>query len=978
MNYASDEEEEEDGITSRVRLAEACSRGDYEQAQQLMASGLDPVTSRAGYFNWCPLHYTAKQGKLDFARVLISQYDCNPMVEDKEGRTPLHIACQHGQLEYVRYLVEEKRCDVHYGDVEDLMPLYHACGWLSECTDEQTLAIARFLVLEAKCDPNIRDCNGKNGVLHASEKGFVSVLKFFIEECGCDVSIVDYRENNALHLAVSFSNNFNVVKYLLSLGKLDSCATNNKANSLFHMVAIANSDLDICRLIVKAMDPHTLQTLVVAKNFKDETPLDLAKSDFLRYMLSRNEVKDDNYYRKYLSSLGLKQPGSEAIKLVVLGDQNAGKSTLVKSLQKETSSFSSSFSLSFSHSQSTSPTVKQQHQDDILAVSDHKSKFFGEVQFYDLSGSLQAQYVHEAVLPYVFQPHACVFLLVVDFSKPSRDIDTSLTHWLGFIGRIAKQKSQKAKVILIASHSDVVKTEIKFQDSRSPREKLKQLILKDDSLDYEIVFRVLLDCQKSESSGINMLRKQITGQCEDIRGVDGKLSFLTSCLLAFIKRSFDTTSLVSLKSLIAAVDSYVVEKGTVYDLRYFVSEDPRVLCSLLENLCEHGHLYFTKNETDIDKSLIIPSISQLCSDLSEAIHGSHKSNSQRNAHHGLLTPSNFESGFFEHNPHDVLQALSHLKLAITHADMSSRLAMISAEDHQLYYCPSLLYNGPPKNIWDIKSTYSLHFGWVMEREDGSHSPLSLHFIHTLFLNLFSYVTSLSRVKHFTGWEHGLHFECFLNGMEFLFEFSKDCSALTFIMRSKDLTATSIKCRATLIQIVRDSFRDYYANGQHKELVMDPYNSQRYPVLPRECLTLFSSEQILRSIQSGRRNASSSDDVSMSVEELLTFEPLWSISGESLTLLLSSRQAGVVSSDFMLCLSDDITCDKSKLLGEMLQPATIPDHHLNHHHPNLPLDGGSDHTYQGIIQLLKNFTIFDFSLIFCQKSNHSPQYLNCFT
>ena len=967
MYYASDEDEEEDGISSRVRLAEACSRGDYELAQQLMASGLDPVASRAGYFNWCPLHYTAKQGKLDFARVLISQYGCNPMVEDKEGRTPLHIACQHGQLEYARYLVEEKRCDIHYGDVEDLIPLYHACGWLSECTDEQALAIARFLVSEAKCDPNTRDCNGKNGVLHASEKGLVSVLKFFVEECGCDVSIVDYRENNALHLAVSFSNNFDVVKYLLGLRKLDLRASNNKMNSLLHMAAIANSDLDICRLIVRSMDLHTLQALGEAKNFREEMPLDLAKSDFLRYLLSRCEVKNSHYYRKFLSSLGLKLPEEKAIKLVVVGDQDAGKSTLVKSLQKESSSFSSSFSLSFSHSQPASPTVKQQQKESILSVTDHKSKFFGEVQFYDLDGNPQVQYVHEAVLPYILQPHTCIFLLVVDFSKLARDIDASLVHWLGFVGRIAKQNAEKAKIILVASHSDVIKSEIKYQDSRSPRDKLKQLVIEDDSaLNYEIVHRVLLDCQKSESSGINMLRKQIAGHCDDIRVAGSKLSFLTSCLLAFIKRSFDTTSLMSLKSLVAAVDSYVVEKGTVYDLRYFVSDDPLIVVPLLETLSEHGHLYLIKNETDPALSLVIPNVAQFCSDLSEAVHSrDSKSHSRRNAHHGLLTASNFESGFFEHDAHDVLQALSHLRLAITHADMSSRLAMISAEDHQLYYCPSLLHNRPPKSIWDVKSTYGLHFGWLMEREGGSHSPLSLHFVHVLFLNLFSHVTSVSRVKHFTVWDHGLHLECFLNGMELLFESSEDCSTLTFMMRSKDLAVDVIKCRASVIQIARDSFRDYYANAEHMELVMDPYHAQMYPLMPRDCLTLFSSEQILRSVQSGRTNASSTDGVPMSVEELLTFDPLWSVSGVSLMLLLSSRQAEVFSAEFVLCLCDDVACDKSKLLGEIL-------------HPYLSSNSSAGHTYQDIIQLLKNFSVFDFSLIICQKSNHSPQYVNCFT
>ena len=410
---AGDDDDEEDSTTSRTILAEACSRGDYEFAKELMASGSDPVTSRSGYFNWAPLHYTAKQGKLDFAQILITQYNCHPMVEDKEGCTPLHVACQHGQLEYSRYLIKQKRCDVHYGDVEDLIPLYHACGWLSECTDEQALTMSKFLISSAKCDPYTRDINGKSGVLHASEKGFVSVLKYFIEECHCDVSVVDYRENNLLHLAVSFSNNFEVVKY-------------------------------------------------------------------------------------------------------------------------------------------------------------------------------------------------------------------PLHHWLSFVSRVAKGRS-KPNVIVVGSHSDIVKSEIKFHDTRSPRDKLKQLSLGSDSSDYEFVTKLLLDCQKSESSGMNMLRKHLTTQCELIRG-NGELPFLTSCLLAFIKRGYDSTSMVSLQTLISAVESYVIEGRVVYDLRYFISEDAHILVPLLEDLDKSGYLLFMKNEADLKRSLIIPDVAQLCSELAESISSSGKSN----------------------------------------------------------------------------------------------------------------------------------------------------------------------------------------------------------------------------------------------------------------------------------------------------------------------------------------------------------------
>ncbi len=956
--------EEDDASISRTILAEACSKGDYELADQLIAAGSDPVTSRAGYFSWSPLHYAAKQGKLSFAQMLISQYGCHPMVEDKEGRTPLHVACQHGQLEFARYLVKQKRCDVHYGDVEELIPLYHACGWLSECTNEQALSVAKFLISSAKCDPGTRDVNGKDGVLHASEKGFISVLKYLIEDRHCDVGVVDYRGNNPIHLAVSFSNNYDVVKYLIGLGKLDLGSVNSKSNNLLHMAAIANSSLDICKLIVESVDSSTLESLVEAKNFKDETPLDMARPELLRYLLTRHRVKDDQFYKKYAASLGIKQPASAAVKIVVIGDEAAGKSTLVRSLMKESSSFSSSFSLSFStHSQPASPTVVEQ-KTSAMAISDHKSKQFGEVKFHDLDGKLEAQYIHNVVLPHIVQPQSSIFLLVIDFSKSSKDISASLSHWLEFVQRVLKGQAEKAKIVLVASHSDNVKSEIKYQEPRSPRDKLKQLVFEDSSSRYEFLSRILMDCHKSESSGVNMLRKVLTTQCDLMRS--GKnLPFLHSCLLTFIKKSFDASSLVSLQSLQSAVESYVVEDGIVYDLRYFVSDDARILVPLLEDLHQSGHLMFMKNEGEVTRSLLVPNVSQLCSELAEAFGGTGMTLGHARNQHGLLTTSSFDSHLLAQDSRDTLNALTHLNLAVTGPEMSSRFAMISAEDQQLYYCPSFLLNSPPNNMWDVKSSYNFHFGWRLERS-GPTARLSMHYVHLLFLQLFSFATSLTRIKHFAGWELGLHFEFDLSHIEFLVELCDNLSAVVFIMRSKELTIECIKYRSEIVRIIRDSFKEYYGNGMSLEFIMDPYHSHRYPLMPRECLTLFSIDQVWHSIQKRKGTVLSTDDISLTVEELLTFEPLWSMSSDSLDLLQKVDHSDAISRDCWTYLADSISTEESGMMGKMFHVSNAESISPS----GLQSALNSRQTYRDVLQILYNFTVIDLSLFHPQSINQS--------
>ncbi len=193
------------------------------------------------------------------------------------------------------------------------------------------------------------------------------------------------------------------------------------------------------------------------------------------------------------------------------------------------------------------------------------------------------------------------------------------------------------------------------------------------------------------SSGVNMLRKVLTTQCDLMRS--GKnLPFLHSCLLTFTKKSFDDSSLVSLQSLQSAVKSYVVEGSIVYYLRYFVSDDAIILVPLLEDLHQSGHLMFMKNEGEVKRSLLVPNVSQLCSELAEAFGGTGKTLGHARNQHGLLTTSSFDSHLLAQDSQDTLNALTHLNLVVTGPKMSSRFAMISAEDQQLYCCPSFLLN----------------------------------------------------------------------------------------------------------------------------------------------------------------------------------------------------------------------------------------------------------------------------------------------
>jgi len=225
----------------KTELASACRDGNYERAHELLALGVDPRQSRIGFFNWSPLHFACHQGQLDFVKLLVETYGCRPEAEDKEGRVAVHLAAQNGHLKVARYLVKNRRCEADYGDIGEQTPLHHACGWLSECSEEEALEMAKFLVQQCHCDPKLRDKEGKTALLHACEKGFLSIVKFFIEECQCDLAITDHLGNTSQHYAAAFSDNLALVQYIHGRGGIDISSVNDKGNTVLHSAYASNS-----------------------------------------------------------------------------------------------------------------------------------------------------------------------------------------------------------------------------------------------------------------------------------------------------------------------------------------------------------------------------------------------------------------------------------------------------------------------------------------------------------------------------------------------------------------------------------------------------------------------------------------------------------------------------------------------------------------------------------------------------------------
>ena len=946
-----------DEISSRNDLAAACSEEDYERARELLAVGRDPVSSRAGYFNWSPLHYSARHGQLDFAQMLISQYGCHSQVEDKEGRTPLHIACQYGQLEFVQYLVQQKRCDASYLDIEDQTPLHHTCGWLSECTEERALEICRFLIMRGKCDPGARDMNGKSCVLHACEKGFLSVLKYFLDECNCPLSCFDYNGNNALHLAVSFSNNFDVVNYIMSKNVLDIECRNSKGNNVLHMAAIANSSTDICKLI---LDNNKSGTLLEYNNEIEQTPLDLANRELHHLILTRFHIHREHYYDKFALNLGVKQSPVSPYRVFVVGDSESGKTTLIRSLLKEGSSFSSSFSLSFS---SQSPVPQTVDESRGLNVTCFESKVYGNVAFYDFSGHRDYTCIQEQVLQLSIHPRYSIFIVVVDLFKPHHEIHSSLCHWLGFLSRSWHKMDETPKVIIVGTHSDVTKS-----CSKSSRSPLKSISFNDFVSSFgkfEYVARIQVDFHKSEYSGVNTLRKQLGESCVRGDSENGKLSFNASCLLTYLNNRFSFMRMISLETLLSSIELYNLEDGQICDVRYFLSDDVPITMRLLESLDKSGHIGFLVNETDIKQSLVIIKAQELFSDLT-CPWNPYKIGAVLNSLH-LVSLSSLAQLFPDEDVTMILQVFSHLKMCI---QVYVTLSKSSTEQDKQFYFPCLLSNSPPKYVWDVKSSYEHNLGWIVEVCNPEQS-FSSHVVHSVMQRVLLLVSiDLSAAKDdISLWKNGFYLRkaCNNETLEVIVEAFEDLRAIFLITRSQKLSLYCLKFLSTIVRTLRECLKENCSCLKCVESFMDPFDTMQYPLPSRSHLTLFNVSDVSCSMRSNKLCVNSSG-VRIPLDKLFSFD-IFVILGSKCLSVLQSRQSihNSISADFLLCIVENVTSNLSKKFLALFFSIFSSDHEAlkndkNGLHSMLVSWVDSNKTYSDFVELLKMYSLLEFNTL----------------
>ena len=941
----------------------ACYTGNLE-AVKLYINHFNKDPLSKWIFDFTPLHIACRMGHLEIAKYLVTECGCDPTHVDQEGATPLHGACAVGKLEVVKYLVTHCKCNPTDGGktvacAENLPSLL-----FTSCLHGH-LDIAKFLIEECGCDPHYTDENGltplhgtcadtKNllmkdhnqnfenitdsNVANIKERGMLyhfwqivsypsvlisqlmtrinttaipsrinttaipSVLnsdilqittpdgqlrsrkfdtfKYLIVEQKCKAQCRDMNGQTPLHYACA-SGQLDIVKYTHREELCDLVYTTFSGDTPLH-IACKSSQVEITELLLSTgkCDP-------LCKNAEGMTPLEIASSVEIRELL--------DYFCKG------NYPLESVVKVFVLGDPQAGKSSLVQALQSNPS-FINSLIGRFQKVKGVRPQTAGIHS------LSFRSCEFGNVVIYDFAGQREFLTSHAAFLQNSSSQLAGIFVIVINIAQCENDICHSLQYWVSFILECCAHSEMKPHIIFVGSHADLLHRGDVGQVHSLVHE--AYFSTHASNMFYKPKGIVHMDCTRPVSPVLDLLRYHLEESCNSIREHAGKIDQRCYVLHRYVWKFYTS----------AGVQGHTLESISE-DLEgnsYLLPSNPTELLPLFQTLHDKGQALLLKNYQNLGKSWVITDIAAVLERVIGSIFAPHDFPTHTSlGSTGIVARSRIREVFPDFNTDMIIGFLEHFEfchqLEQGWIDLSElEQSTIEKTDNEFYLFPALITSERPLH-GSHESSYCS--GWLIHSVE--HQFFTTRFLHVLLLRLAFLFSQLqddaaSSSTNTEGpavkckckiWRNGITW-LDKSGISSLLEVRSLKTVVLSMTCLEDSRIHCVRLRSQLIQTILKSKHEFCPRVLTEEFIVDVADNILLEVVDE--FHSYSINDLSRRIS--ERSAKDNPDLMLmnsdgsqgkQISELLNFEPYALLNQDLITILFSKETAKqYVSDDFI--------------------------------------------------------------------------------
>ena len=619
------------------------------------------------------------------------------------------------------------------------------------------------------------------------------------------------------------------------------------------------------------------------ENNHQQTPLDLTSHpDIIRELIRHGANPQDVYetHGKVLGEHSSKQPLKTPVKLFMVGNPSAGKSTLTKALQSE----------AFGLKRIKKRIVKVSGVDEKTAgivPHEFESKTYGRVTLYDFAGQREFYGSHAALLQNAIQTSTPIFLLVVDLSKSNDDIKQNIFYWLSFLETQCTSVSSKPHIVVIGSHADVLKSrdEVKHKASF-----ITSVLTAPQFSSLEFTGFVAMDCQYADSAGMTELHQALKTSCDSLRSLDN-INFNTHCFLVYLLDKFRNATALTLATISAQIKEDLNQAEiSADDVMSFVPLNIHSLCEICNQLNDRGHLLVLMDPTAIEDSWVIINRTALLVEVNGTIFAPEgfKEYIKLASSTGVVPLSNLAKHFPEHDRTMLVGFLSHLEfcheiadneiLGLINEDQTSTASKATAvQGERYFFFPGLVTLEVPSTVWEPQPQFDYHCGWMLQ-----FSALGQffypRFVQVLLLRLaFSFAfsklpsTDIPALQRKCAiWNNGIYWGD-RNGTEVLVEIAEQ-NRVVVLMRCREVNSSYLHTRSLLIQKVLAAAREFCSKVSKFESFINPSDTTQYPLKPTSQLALYDMTEVATAIAKGEPSVVQDTGETYPLDSLLSFEP----------------------------------------------------------------------------------------------------------
>ena len=606
-------------------------------------------------------------------------------------------------------------------------------------------------------------------------------------------------------------------------------------------------------------------------------------------------------------------PTDMAIKMFVLGNPGAGKSTFVKALSTEGQGFSR-----IKHQFTKVRDVDEKTAG--IIPHDIHSKALGRLTLYDFAGHKEYYAGHDALLHNTMTNSPSIVTLVVDMRDEEGKIRETLQYWFQFINNHSSGGAAKPHLLIIGSHADVIPSSEVRQKSRA----LESVV---NSYEFDCVTfagQIVIDCRYAESSSMTKLRSILSQICQSLRS-SGRMTGDHHCFLVFLLHRFSDRLAVTYSDAAKEL-KYQLNNDEDIEyryLKYVKSSDPLEICKKLN---EHGSILFMENKECPERSWIVLDKAVLLSQVNGVIfapEGFKEHQKSLSTSTGVVPLSKLAPLFPNINSDMITQFLCHLEFCQEIKDLELASLLVAegqstpTAGERYFFFPGLVHLDIPRDVIESgASKLDYNSGWVLQCSKPEQF-FSSRFLQVLLLRL-AFLFALAPTDPSTGDRLALHRKCSVwkngiywvnrSGGEAVVEVN-NLRQVVVIVRSKLEKLELVRLRSAVIKTIISAKEEFCSKVLVRESLVHPEDAAVYPLDPSK-VTGVSITEVAATIAEGKKFAMIIDKTqSIEFEKFFFFEP-YAYLGEPLLQQLFSKD-GTEAKEIMDKLLTDIATKRSR-------------------------------------------------------------------